>query len=361
MRVLADFHHHALWESLRILFEERFGWELYRPTGMEWYEQELWNYERAQWGDSVAKQYLGRWDGDVDTGPHWERTDRKYPDQTFKMVTLDQFRALKWDFVVATLDHNEPAYAKLAEETGAQFVIEQGNQWGGHAYQFRPKVLDATTPNKVPEFCERVQLRQEFDIRTMFNFTPPVLGDDFIVSSFVNCYLTAPTYQRFLQTADFTRGIADFRAYTALCEGNADDHWAGDIEAVPDIAKLMKQAHFGWHDKRWSDGFGHVIHNWLALGRPPLVALQYYDGRTDGERKIVADLLVDGETCIDISSKSPADIAIELRKYYVNGDAYLRMCENAAKHFREVVDFDQEADNAHMMLVGEHAPVRVGA
>jgi hypothetical protein len=35
-KVLADWHHPALWESLSILFEDRFGWELYSPMGLEW-------------------------------------------------------------------------------------------------------------------------------------------------------------------------------------------------------------------------------------------------------------------------------------------------------------------------------------
>ena len=42
IRILADFHHHALWESLRLVFEERFGWELYRPIGMDWFIEGYW-------------------------------------------------------------------------------------------------------------------------------------------------------------------------------------------------------------------------------------------------------------------------------------------------------------------------------
>lgn len=47
MRVLADYHHHDLFESLAILFEDRLGWELYRPIGMEWFDEGYWNFERA--------------------------------------------------------------------------------------------------------------------------------------------------------------------------------------------------------------------------------------------------------------------------------------------------------------------------
>jgi hypothetical protein len=40
-RVLADWHHPALWESLSILFEDRFGWELYSMGGVDW-TQHAW-------------------------------------------------------------------------------------------------------------------------------------------------------------------------------------------------------------------------------------------------------------------------------------------------------------------------------
>jgi hypothetical protein len=362
--VFADFHHHALWESLRILFEDRFGWELYRPTGMEWFEQNLWNYERAQWGDGVAKQYLARWSEDVDLGTHWERPDKKYPGRIHKMVTRDQFDALEWDFVISTLDHNEPAYAHIAEMCGARYGIQIGNQWGYHSYNLNPFALVSISPNPVPDHLKSVIVRQEFDLR-MFDYEPPKAGVT-SVGSFVNCFPTAPTYNRFVETADLTPKIS-FEVYGPYCDASKDrfeGHGStgegsnpGDIERVPDIASIMRSISLGWHDKRWSDGFGHVIHNWLALGRVPLVAMEYYDGRTDGERKIVAPLLIDGETCFDITTMGPVAISELIVSLQNDKLRYLQMCERAAQPFRAVIDFDAEADAAHVMLTGEHAPV----
>ena len=42
MRVFADYHHSALYESLRLLFEERLDWKLYKPIGTEWYANGYW-------------------------------------------------------------------------------------------------------------------------------------------------------------------------------------------------------------------------------------------------------------------------------------------------------------------------------
>ena len=64
MKVLADYHHHDLWESLELLFA-RFGWTLYRPIGMEWFEQGYWNHERKWHGDAIARQYLEPWGSDA--------------------------------------------------------------------------------------------------------------------------------------------------------------------------------------------------------------------------------------------------------------------------------------------------------
>lgn len=56
MKVLADHHHDDLYESLRILFEDRLGWELYRPIGTEWYTEGYWDVYNHP--DTVT-QYLG--------------------------------------------------------------------------------------------------------------------------------------------------------------------------------------------------------------------------------------------------------------------------------------------------------------
>jgi hypothetical protein len=65
VKILADYHHHDLWESLELLFTDRFGWDLFRPIGMEWFDAEYWNLERAWHGDAIARQYLSPWGNDA--------------------------------------------------------------------------------------------------------------------------------------------------------------------------------------------------------------------------------------------------------------------------------------------------------
>lgn len=356
MRVLADFHHHALWESLRILLEDRFGWELYRPTGMEWWDAELWNYERQAWGADVAHQYLDPWPDDLARAGWTERRDRKYPDRTFRMVSLDQFREQRWDLVIATLDHNELAYAKLAREAGARFGIEIGNQWGDHAWEERPFVLSAIKPDPWPAGIAGVTLRQEFDIARQFRYEPPSWPIS-TVASFMQCYPQGAGYEQFTSTSRLAPEF-DWRVYGAYGEAPDDEFKAGDIERVDDIADAMRATSLGWHVKRWSDGFGHVIHNWFAIGRPVFAWAPYYDGRWDGMRRIAADLFVEGVTSFDITGKGAGEIATMIRELAGDENRYRRLCEETAAHFRRTVDFDAEADAVHVLLTGEHAPVR---
>ena len=61
MRVLIDYHHADLAESLHLLFADRFGWEVYVPVGQGWWDREVWQFGRATWGDDrLARQFLTR-------------------------------------------------------------------------------------------------------------------------------------------------------------------------------------------------------------------------------------------------------------------------------------------------------------
>ena len=42
----------------------------------------------------------------------------------------------------------------------------------------------------------------------------------------------------------------------------------GNLTPVGNVAEEMARATWAYHDKPTGDGFGHVIHNWAAVGRP---------------------------------------------------------------------------------------------
>jgi hypothetical protein len=345
MRVLADFHHHDLWESLSILFEDRLGWQLFRPIGMEWFDQEYWNFERTWHGDAVARQYLTPWGDDI-PGAAWSlRPDRSHPGRQHRLVTVEQARALGLDLVIASVDHNHEGLHRFAHENGARFGIHLGNvRWD--ATQDRWDLADLALVATALPFTPPVPwttVRQEFSLAD-FHPGPPPRGERFVVSSFVNCFAeNAPAYAHFRGTA----GLApehDWRVYGAYGSAEVDEYAAGNIGVCADVAAAMRASDVIWHTKQWSDGFGHVIHNAFAVGRPVLGMADYYRDQLAGP------LWVEGVTSFDIRNLSPDATLALIRRLHDDEEMHHRMCAAAAARFREVVDFDAEADGVRALL-----------
>lgn len=345
MRALADFHHHDLYESLCILFEDRLGWELFRPIGMEWFDREYWNFERAWHGDAVARQYLSPRDDDI-AGPRWSyRPDHSHPGRAHKLVTVEQARALGLDLVLASVDHNHEGFARFASEVGATFGIHIGNvRWNDTQDRWdlaRLALVSTSLPFSPP--VPWVTVRQEFSLRD-FHPGPPPRREPFVVGSFVNCFAeNAPAYAHFRETAGMAPTY-DWRVYGAYGSAPEDEYAAGNLGRCADVAAAMRGIDVAWHTKRWSDGFGHVIHNLFAVGRPVLGIASYYADQLAGP------LWVEGVTSFDIGSRSPAETLDIIARLHADEGMHLRMCEAAAARFREVVDFDAEAEGVRDLL-----------
>ena len=344
-RVLADFHHHDLWESLAILFEDRLGWQLFRPIGLDWFAQEYWNFERKVHGDAVARQYLTPWGDDI-PGDAWSlRADRSHPGRFHKLVTVEQARALGLDLVVASVDHNHEGFHRFATENGATFGIHLGNvRWNDT--QDRWDLADlALVSTKLP-FVPSVPfaiVRQEFSLDD-FHPGPPPRDEPFVVASFVNCFAeNLPAYAHFREAAGMAPEY-DWRAYGSYGSAPEDEYAAGNIGRCADVAAAMRATDVAWHTKRWSDGYGHVIHNLFAVGRPVLGIASYYADQLAGP------LWVEGVTSFDIAPLSPPETLALIERLHRDEDLHLRMCEDAAARFREVVDFRAEAADVARLL-----------
>src|SRR5437868_15529740 len=95
-RVLCDRHHAGLLNSLQLLFEDRFGLELYVPIGHEWWDEGYWEFGRVFGDDRLAQQYLvpnHLWSQHDFHGmvPVWETRDPDYPNRLIRGVTLEPF------------------------------------------------------------------------------------------------------------------------------------------------------------------------------------------------------------------------------------------------------------------------------
>ena len=116
----------------------------------------------------------------------------------------------------------------------------------------------------------------------------------------------------------------------------------GDVPEA--VLNAMRASDVAWHTKQWSDGFGHVIHDWFAVGRPVVGHEWYY------KNQLAGPLWQEGVTSFDLTDKSPDEVAGIIDRLYNDPDLRLRMGENAAKRFREVVDFDKEEQAIRRMF-----------
>ena len=341
MRLLADYHHHDLWESLELLCE-RLGWTLYRPMGMEWFHEGYWNFERAWHGDAVAKQYLEPWGSDTD-----KRYDPSH-DRYQRLLTLQEARDEPPDIVMASVAHNHEGLHRFAREVGAKFGIHLGN------VRFSPidmtedrwdladfGIVTSILPGPVPK--PHVVVHQEFSL-TDFRHEPPKPNGGMVVSSFVNCFPENPQAYANFRAVAASRPQYDWRVHGAYGSIPEDEYAAGNIDKCSAVGDAMRASDVAWHTKQWSDGFGHVIHDWFAVGRPVIGHEWYY--RT----QLAGPLWQEGVTSFDITDKSPEDVASLLDRLAGDSDLRLRMGENAAARFREIVDFDEEEQAIRRMF-----------
>lgn len=348
IRVLCDAIHADLWESLRLLFEVRLGWELYRPIGMEWQERGIWRFEQHQpYGEGVAHQFLDVWPTDVirvlaDQGEHpiLERKDSTHPPQRQRLVTYEQARSMRWDLVLATLAENEQGWYQFAQEVGAHYGIQVGNQGAANLWPIAEfGLLSVTTPGLKP-WKPHVYYRQEFDRNLFFRDGGAHAQPDLVMNR-VQCTSQTPDHARWRAMAAAVPE-ARFRWY-GHCEPR-DEWFGGDHHTTAEVAASMHDARIAWHPKRWSDGYGHVIHNWFSIGRPVIGSAGYYAD------KLAGPLFEEGVTSFDMDRLSDAELAGTVRMLLHDQDRWERMCEASAERFRAVVDFDAEAAEIRAML-----------
>lgn len=351
MRVLVDAIHADLLHSLRLL-GRRLGWELLTPGGMDWYDQGLWNFERQRLGDQVARQFLTV-DGldtevhdafvmNVPHGTTWVRNDPSHPGERIARVSLEEARSQPWDLVISTLAENDEGLARLAGQVGAVFGVQLGNQGQPCRWDLARFALCSTTTPELPggkPWVPHVFYRQEFSLED-FHADGGALAEPDLVATRVQCFTGTPDYQLFRQLAGELPQLR-FRWY-GHC-GEADELYGGNAHGTPEVARQMHLARVAYHAKRWSDGYGHVIHDWAAIGRPILVTGDYYRGR-------LAEPILEGSW--NLEAHTVHETVKHLERLYEDDELWRQECIRVAMRFREVVDFEAEAEAIRTMLAG---------
>ena len=342
VRVLVDAIHADLYQSLRLLFEHRFGWEVYRPYGLDWYTSGIWNFERSRLGDQVERQFLEPWGDDALGVGCWVRADVTHPGEAYRGVTLEQARELRPHLVISTLAENDAGLHAFASEVGAHFGVQLGNQGQPSRWDLAEFALLSTTTPELPggrPWMPHVFYRQEFSLE-QFHADGGRLAEPDLVATRVQCFTGTPDYAMFRQLAGELPQLR-FRWY-GHC-GEADELYGGNAMSTPQVAEQMHLARAAYHAKRWSDGYGHVIHGWAAIGRPLLVTADYYRGK-------LAEPLLEGSW--NLEAHTVHETVKHLERLYEDDEAWRLECLRVAQRFRDVVDFEAEAAAIRAMLEG---------
>jgi hypothetical protein len=340
MKIFADLHHGELYHSLHLLFEKRLGFELYRPVGMEWYHEGYWHVFPHI---NTARQYLDLYSKSnppkdvhgnelspsarvnhsysVEDGIHLVNDPTK-DDFDHKAITLDKFKSIKFDIIIASMPGHIAPFQKLIKEfqPQAKLVFQIGNPGWPIPHDVH-NVLCSTSPKNMGN-KNSVCYHQEFDL-DLFKYEPPTIHNE------ANSYIHWMTQIELLN--QYKAGLPDwtFKTYGAGMEGH--------FQKTTNLAKAMIKSGWTWHMKELGDGFGHVLHNTYACGRPAIINTSYYHGMIGGE------LLEDKVTCIDLGKRTIEE-NLKVLQEYSDPEKHLALCENAYKRFSELVNYEEEGN-----------------
>ena len=328
-RILADWHHPALWESLSILFEDRFGWELYSMGGNDWMNHG-WLLKSGPPIGWAEADYLCL-DGAKDRGTHYELTEKEYPDRPRKLVTVAQSEAMQWDFVLGSVPEHQRTFPTLAKRLNARFIHQIGN--ARHALdQGADQLVLASANVKIRSRTPHVQYHQEFDRRV---FAPSPITDPLAVTSLM---------LRLDWTSCDYSWMAEAPGIRWSAPGGADPNSRDYLAPMSKVADAMRASGWIWHDKRIGDGYGHVLHTAAAMGRP-LIGHAYHFAGLAG-----APFWRDLETCIDLDRHKPTEALRLLRAIASDPDWHAEISDNIVQTFDSIVDFDAEAAQIKVAL-----------
>ena len=350
MKVFADLHHFDLFHSFQLLFEDRLGWDLYRPIGYPWRDEGYWSLhyvpliQEGYLGHSI-KEKLAEYDTFKD--PEWSRHALELlklgeskeladgywrirdesKDRYQKAITLEAFKETKFDIIISSVPWHFPLYEKLRQkyQPQAKHIFQAGNAW--EPPEGCKNMMFSSPPPNLPSGMNTVEYHQEFNLDT-FGFNPHAINKR------VNAYAHFP------ESEDLMNQVA--KHLPDYLFGFTGSHLGPTKDIIIESSKLAEHIGnntFTWHIKPRGEGYGHILHNSFAVGTPVITDMRDYNDFC-GKK-----LLVDGVTCIDVSNKSPETIAQEITRM---SDTTTR--QNVYNQFKKVVDFDKEFENIKHFL-----------
>lgn len=320
--VFTEWHHGGLFHAMAQMFEDRLGGTLLGPVGYEWVSQGIWKLSE---NPDTIKQYLnpevciqGR-----DGFRYWLDKAENYPQ---KRITLEEFKKMKFDIILCTLQQHEYTFRDLWQkyQPQAKYIRLCGNVGEQANWDNFNNFIDTTKLYRPPDNINTVVIHQEFPAEH-FYYTDPV--NHRRISNFMNQLHEAGAYSIW---DNLKIRLLD---YQFKMHGSGGDD--GMIDGLPNLAQAMRESAFIFQVKHHGEGFGHVIHNAYATGRPVIAMMEFYKG------KLAEHFLVDDYSAIILDNKD-YDTIIKKIKYWSEPENHKKICRNARALFEKYVNFNED-------------------
>jgi len=322
MNVFTEWHHGGLFHAMAMMFEDRLGGTLFGPVGYDWVKEGIWKLSD---NPDTQKQYLNPevctkgQDGFL----YWLDKAENYPQ---RRITLEEFKKMKFDIILCTLQQHEYTFRELWQkyQPQAKYIRLCGNVGEQVNWDNFNNFIDTTKLYQPPANINSVVIHQEFPAE-YFYYTEPV--NHRRISNFMNQLHEAGAYQIWdglkIRMLDF-----EFKMH-----GSGGDD--GMIDGLPNLAQAMRESSFIFQIKHHGEGFGHIIHNAYAVGRPAIAMIEFYRG------KLAEHFLIDDYSAIIVDNKD-FNTLIEKIRYWSEPDHHRQMCRNARALFEKYVSFDDD-------------------
>jgi hypothetical protein len=321
-----------------MLFEDRLNCAVYRPMGMDWFYNGYWAINNLE---DTAKQFLLEDHQDiVDGTPPLNRTSLQENGiyrvmdpgglSTHRAISLDAFKKLKFDFLIASIPNHIQLFEKLIAEhqPNAKLIVQIGNEWDGNLFAGK-NVLASIKRRDMPDGTNAIFYHQEFDLNIFKAQWPRKTNR---ISSYVNVIQNMKSgWSDFLSLEKELQssGIEMF-SYGGQCR---DGNKCGPLE----LAQSMIDDEFVFHVKDGGDGFGHIIYNAYACGRPVITRKSFYKDR-------LAEELMNSENTIDLDEMSIPEAAQLIMEVREDEQKMAKMSQSSAMSFYSCVNYREESE-----------------
>ncbi len=309
------------------------GGKLYRPIGMEWFDEGHWKIAEPYNNDrGTVAQYLGLRPEDVPPDKPYKNLKPVYKDGVYycegsKGITLEAFKEMDIDIIIASWPPHYRAYTELRDKykPNARVICHAGNNFGNFDWDVIDNFMGSIAPIPIPAQVNHIFYHQEFDTK-MFNYTKPERNRK--LKSFLHIFKQYPDYQSWYQLKDKMKDW-EFYQHGSLCD-------LGVIQGRAGMADAIRDSNFVMHMKQGGDGFGYIMHYAFAMGRPIITKREYY-------QNCLADELLDENTAFLWHDEQGFEQnANRLLALYNNEDAYYAMCKAAYDRFCTRVHYSNE-------------------